>query len=453
MQKECFFHERNKGMKIALINPKGTIFSRNPQMKDFLIRSEAMGSFRTFWSAPCLGILAISPYIPEDWEIIYIDENYVNIDFDIKFDIVCLSAMTVQAKRAYEIAGIYKEKGILTVLGGIHATILPQEACKYVDVVIAGEGEVLFPLFIQDYMNQTIKPLYKESQQGHRYELSKCVSPKYELLKGYDYPLVNLYTTRGCPRKCSFCCASNVYGSYYRRKTNKQILNEIYTVIQAYPDKLLLFADDNFFVLKQESIELLKEIKKLNIRWIAQTDIAIADDPGLLKLMYESGCQWIVIGFESVSDKSISTIETVRFKEKYINHYSERIKQIQSYGIKIYGTFIVGLDRDEIDIFDRTAEFILQNNLYGANITVPTPLPGTVLRDKMLSENRIINYDWSYYTLWDVVIKPVNMGVRELEKGLLHVYETLLEEQNTDKRLRTLFHDIKNAKKGIKNEA
>lgn len=123
-----------------------------------------------------------------------------------------------------------------------------------------------------------------------RFSLEDCITPRYDLISSYDYPLVNVYTTRGCPRRCSFCCASNVYGPLYRRKSNEQILSEILTVQSMFPDRLLLFSDDNLLVKRSESRELLKRMANLDLRWIAQADISIADDAALLPLLRRSGC-------------------------------------------------------------------------------------------------------------------------------------------------------------------
>lgn len=429
-------------MKIALINPKGTIFSKNKRMSEFLENSVAMGSFRHFWSAPCLGLLTIASYIPEDWEIHYIDENYQQIDETIHYDIVCISMMTVQAERAYQIGDSYQAKGVLTLMGGIHATLMYQEALEHSDVVLAGEGEVLFPAFMDDFLQGRHKRLYRESISGS-FDLKLCIPPRYDLLKGYDYPVINLYTTRGCPRKCNFCCASNVYGEKYRRKENHEIWKEVSMVSEMYPDRMLLFADDNFLIMRKESKEMLQGLEQYKVRWIAQTDIGIAEDEQLLRQMKKAGCQWVVIGFESISEKSLRKVESVAFKHKYLSEYKERVDKIQNAGIKVYGTFIVGLDEDSENVFQETADFIQDCNLYGVNITVPTPLPGTKLRKQLEQAGRIISNRWGDYTLWDVVIQPHNLSVAELEDGLFSIYKRLNEQRNADERLRKLWQSMK----------
>ena len=438
-------------MRAALINPQGTIFSKNLRMKEFLEKTSSMSSFRHFWSAPCLGLLSVAAYIPDSWEVCYIDENYKTLDFSEKYDIVFISAMTVQAIRAYEISDIFRSRGILTVIGGIHATILPEEAAKHADSVIAGEGEKLFPLLISDYLKGRMKKIYQDENSGS-FRMNDCITPRYELLKDYNYPIINIYTTRGCPRKCSFCCASNVFGTKYRRKPNEMILSEIDYIKTMYPDKLILFADDNLFAYKNSTYGLLNDLCSKNIRWIAQTDISISNDGEILDLMYKSGCQWIVIGFESISEESLKNIEEINFKHKYVSGYSDAIKKIQSHGIKIYGTFIVGLDGDDTSVFERTADFIINNDLYGANVTVPTPLPGTVLRKEMEKNNRILSFDWSDYTLWDVIIKPNKMSVRELEDGLLYTYQRISSSANADDRLRSIHRAIKEKRISEKHE-
>lgn len=139
-------------MRAALINPKGALFSRTPSLAVFLEQSVTMGSFRHFWSAPCLGLLSIAAYFPPDWELDYFDENQRPVSFEKDYDLVFISAMTVQAVRAYQLADEFRRRGAKVVMGGIHATLLPEEAMTHADVVIAGEGEPLFPQFLQDYM-------------------------------------------------------------------------------------------------------------------------------------------------------------------------------------------------------------------------------------------------------------------------------------------------------------
>lgn len=444
-------------MKAVLINPRGHLFGKNERLSAFLAASPVMASFRRFWMAPCLGLLAIAAYFSDEWEISYTDENLREINFDEPCDLVCLSAMTAQAPRAYEIADAFRERGVTTVMGGIHAALLPEEAALHADVVLVGEGEVLFPRFLEDFRAGCCSRIYREGKGGVRFSLEECITPRYDLISAYDYPLINVYTTRGCPRRCSFCCASNVYGPVYRRKSNEQILTELMSVQAMFADRLLLFADDNLLVKRRESRELLQKMEVLGLRWIAQADISIADDPSLLRLMSRAGCQWVVVGLESVLPAGLGTVDPLNFKTRYVGKYRDKIAAIQDSGIGVYGTFIVGLDQDDKGIFEATADFILENRLYGSNITVPTPLPGTELRLQLERENRILTHDWAFYTLWDVVIRPKQMTVQELEEGLLRTYETVSAGDAADTKIRGMFRAMRENRRkpenGTENEA
>lgn len=435
--------------KIALISPRGNAFGKNEKLLEFLKETNCMESFRALWTGPNLGLITIAALFPADWEVEYIDENYKEIDYEKKYDIVCVSAMTQQIVNAYQIIDKFRSVNILTVIGGIHATVMPDEAARHADIVMVGEGEMTWPQFILDYKNENIKKIYRDDSKK-RFQFEGHIVPRYDLLKGYDYPIVTIQTTRGCPHDCSFCCASKVFGSGYRRKDNLDIVKELQIIRKMFPNALVLFADDNFLVHRKECKTLLNEMIELDIRWLAQTDVSISHDDELLELMVLSGCQWVVIGFESVHFDSLYQLDNKNWKLKQLPGYGQAIEKIQSYGIGVYGTFIVGLDEDNKNVFGETEDFIKRNNLYGVNITVPTPLPGTRLREKMHNENRILIDDWSFYTFWDVNIIPKKMQVMELEEGLLQIYKNIFDDSQTHQRLTHMKCLAKNRKEILK---
>jgi len=436
--------------KIALISPKGNAFGKNERLLEFLEKTNGMESFRALWTGPNLGLITIAALFPADWDVEYIDENYKTIGYDKKYDIVCIGAMTQQIVNAYQIIDKFKSQNVLTIIGGIHATVLPEEAAQHADVVMVGEGERTWPQFISDYENGNIKRIYRDDSEK-RFQFEENVLPRYDLLKGYNYPIITLQTTRGCPHDCSFCCASKVFGSGYRRKRNEDILQELETIKKMFPDALILFADDNFLVHRKECKTLLNEMTELDIRWLAQTDVSISQDDELLELMVLSGCQWVVIGFESVHFDSLFQLDNKNWKLKQLPGYEQAIEKIQSFGIGVYGTFIVGLDEDDINVFEETESFIKQNKLYGVNVTVPTPLPGTRLRDKLKEDDRILVEDWCYYTFWDVTIQPRKMSVSELEDGLLRIYKNIFDNSMVYQRLTHMKQLAKNRNQIIKN--
>ena len=426
--------------RLALISPKGAEFSRNEVLSKFLKDELRMKNIRNLWNSPNLGMLTVAALTPSEWDIEYIDEHLRDIDFNQKYDIVGLSCMTQQIERGYEIANKFKEKGITTVIGGIHATVRPEEVAQYVDVVIAGEAELTWPTFLEDWGNGTYKKIYKELHPG-MLDISTSPIPRYDLIKDYNYSTITINTSRGCPHDCSFCAASRVYGPVYRRKNNEQIISEIMRIKELFGNSYILFGDDNIFVSRDESKDLLREIKKLNVRWVAQTDISISDDDELLKLMAESGCQWVVIGLESIARKSLEDIN--KWKTDRLDSYRDSIDKVQSYGIGVMGAFVFGLDYDDYSVMEDTIKFIADCNFYGIHVTSPTPFPGSRYRNVMQESGRLIDLPWSYYTHWDVLIKPNLLTPNEVQNCIYKIYRAFVDEKEANKRFANFIHKFR----------
>lgn len=426
--------------RLALISPKGAEFSRNGVLSKFLKDEPRMRNIRNLWNSPNLGLLTVAALTPSEWHIEYIDEHFIDIDFEQKYDVVGLSCMTQQIERGYEIAKIFKEKGITTVMGGIHATVCPEEVSQYVDVVIVGEAELTWSTFLDDWKNGTYKKIYKEKNPG-ALDISLSPIPRYDLLKNYNYSTITINTSRGCPHDCSFCAASRVYGPVYRRKTNGQIIDEIVRIKELFNDCYILFGDDNIFVSRDESKTLLSEIKKLHIRWVAQTDISISDDEELLKLMADSGCQWVVIGLESIARKSLEDVN--KWKTDRLDSYKDSIDKVQSFGIGVMGAFVFGLDYDDYSVMEDTIKFIEQCNFYGIHVTSPTPFPGSRYRNVMQESGRLIDLPWSYYTHWDVLIKPNLLTPYEVQDCIHKIYKAFVDEKETNKRFVNFIHKLR----------
>jgi len=428
-------------MRVALITPRGAMFGKGAPLAAFLQETGAMETFRRLWTGPNLGLITIAAMLPVGCDAVYIDENYSPVDLDAAYDLVCLSAMTQQAPRAYEIADQFRARGVRTVMGGIHATVEPEEAASHADTVVVGEAEGLFAEFLADFLAGRPRRFYRHDATGS-VDLSTSPTPRYDLLPVDLYPLITIQTTRGCPHDCSFCAASKVYGPRYRVKTVDQVLAEVQALSRVRPSPFILFADDNMFVMRRFSRELLERLAPLRLRWIGQTDISIAKDPDFLDLMVRAGCQWVVIGFESVTAAGLEALDRDNWKLRQLGDYARAIATIQDHGVGVYGTFIVGLDADDASVFQRTADFIAENNLYGFNVTVPTPLPGTAMRQRLLADGRVTGGDWSNYTLWDVNITPRRMSAGELEEGLLRIYRGLYTPEHVQRRLRHFLHVV-----------
>ncbi|MDP2731483.1 MAG: cobalamin-dependent protein [Dehalococcoidales bacterium] len=407
-------------MKIALVSPKSPPLSRNVEFQDFLKHSPEMEFYRQYWSGLGSGLLVIGALTPNNVELELIDEGIEEIDFSQGYDLVAITAVTQQANRAYEIARRFREKNIRVVLGGIHATILPDEAKLYADSVVVGEAENLWPKLLDDFRHNRLSPIYASQQEV---DLKESPIPRYELLEEKPCKIVWVQATRGCPHDCSFCCASRVYGSKYRHKSIDQVIHEINKIRQIKKHALIGFADDNLLCDKGYSRQLLEKVVGLKIKWIGQSDISVADDNDLLRLVKKSGCVALLIGFESIIEDNLRGLDSSNWKFKHLKNYVEGIRAIQGNGIGIIGTFIVGFDNDDISVFNKLAAFIIDNHLAGAQIAALTPFPHTEVRKNLLTEGRVLNTLWENYTLYDVNIKPKKMSPHELEKGILDTFK------------------------------
>jgi radical SAM superfamily enzyme YgiQ (UPF0313 family) len=375
---------------------------------------------RGYWSGGSLGLLIVAALTPETFKIDFVDENLDQIDFDAGYDLVGISAMTQQATRAYEIADGFRKRGVKVVIGGIHATVMAAEAKEHADAVVVGEAENTWPELVNDFMAGNMRPFYKSEAPV---DLTKSPLPKYDLLKKYGYKMIWMQTTRGCPRDCEFCAASKIFGKAYRRKTVGQVLGEINYIRGIWSEPAVNFADDNLFVDKEYSRELVRRLAQTGLRWTAQTDMSVAEDDSFLETLGNSGCKHLFIGFETLSKEG--KVDKHGWKNSRIEKYPEIIKKIQSRGVGILGSFILGLDDDDTSVFDNLSDFIIDNRLYAAQVFALTPLPGTSLRKKLLDEGRVLSSEWSRYTFFDVNFMPKRMTPEELQEGILRVYKRI----------------------------
>lgn len=367
------------------------------------------------WSCPSLSLITIAGMMPEDTDLEYIDLNYTN-EAELNAEWAFFSPATAQANRAYQLADKLRRKGIKVAIGGPHATVLPDEAFQHADVIFIGEAEKTFPAFLKDIEKNQIKRIYTSSSFP---ELSLSPLPAYRLTKKYPYKSVPIQTSRGCPHQCSFCISSKIYGNRIRCKTALQLEDELETIKEIFGKPYVFFTDDNLFIDKQRNNGLINIIKNSHINWYAFSDAGIADDDQLLSKIADAGCTQLLIGFESLCSENLQGLNQNHWKMRKLNFYKEIIKRIQSYGIGVVGSFVMGMENDTADVFDNLYEFIEETSLYATNITVLTPFPGTETYRKYKSEGRLISEDWSAYNGFELTFKPNNMTVEEFEKGYI----------------------------------
>jgi radical SAM superfamily enzyme YgiQ (UPF0313 family) len=428
-------------MRIGLIYPsrnrKKTYSSAISGLNQFFETNEYLPSF----SLPSLSLLTIAGCTPNDVEVKLIDERVSQVNYDQGFDLVGISIMTEQALRGYEIAQEFRKRGVFTVLGGIHASTLPEEAGKHADCVVVGEGEITWPQLLEDFKNGVTKKIYFSKQQ---IDLEQSPIPRYSLADVKAFPFLPTQTTRGCPLDCSFCTVTKVYGAGYRTKTVKRVLREVEAILQVSRNRKLAFNDDNMFVSRKNSYELLEALIPLRIRYFTESDVSITEDERLLSLLQKSGCVSVFIGFESLVPENLASFQRNQWKLKRLRTYSEACQRIQSHGIQVLGAFIVGFDHDDNDSIRRLIDFTLANNILGQYHLI-TPFPGTRIREDLIREKRLAPNDarWDIYSCFDVVFTPKKISKEQLEAGLLEIYQTVYSRRSHLKRFNHMLRNFK----------
>jgi len=407
-------------VKIALIIPKNSL-ENEKSFYDYSFHASFLMSRK--YISYLLAIPTIAALTPKEHDIIVIDENIEDIDYSIDVDLVGISVRTMFSKRAYHISETFRKKGVTTVLGGIHPSMCPDEASLYCHSVVVGEAENIWASLLDDFQNGQLKKIYKAETFA---DLKKSPIPDRKPLAKNMYLSDIIQTTKGCPFHCEFCSVHAFDGQKIRTKTVEQVISEIKMIQQSEDTfkkkKAIFFADDNILSNKSFAIALFDALKSQNINWMCQASINISKEDDLLQNMSDSGCGAIFIGFESISEKNLFSMD------KGINRrfdYKKAIVKIQSYGILVHSSFIVGYEHDSIESFDELINFIEETNLLMPLINVLTPFPGTQLFHRFEKEKRIVSKDWQFYDTKHVVFQPENLSIEELSAGYKKVVQSV----------------------------
>jgi radical SAM superfamily enzyme YgiQ (UPF0313 family) len=333
------------------------------------------------------------------------------------------------------LADRYRAAGAKIVLGGLHVSALPEESSEHADSVVVGEGEPLWPRLLEDFRRNKLQRVY--DARGEDYKLADAPMPRFELLDPRRYNRVTVQTQRGCPFRCDFCAASVMVSPVYKVKPVEKVVAEIRRIKEVWGHTPFIeFADDNTFVNKKHSKELMRAIASEKIRWFTETDVSVADDEELLRLMRESGCAQVLIGFENVSHSGLDGVELQsNWKLNQLERYKRAVEQIQDHGITVNGCFILGLDGTGAENFDEVLRFTRESGLYEVQITILTAFPGTPLYERLGSQGRVLRERaWELCTLFDVNFRPERMTVAALEKGFRDLAEKVYCKEATDER-------------------
>ena len=372
-----------------------------------------------------MALPTIAGLTPSDWDVEIHDARTTPVDYDRKVGLVGITSYTADITSACEIADGFRSKGVKVVMGGVHVSVLPDEARQHADAIVVGEAEAVWKRLLRDCEKGELKTIYKSNTL---IEMSDMVIPRRDLLNRSMYSsFYSVQATRGCPFNCEFCTVTAFFGQEFRTRPIDEVVREV----KGLESKEFFFIDDNITGRAGFAKKLFKELIPLNCKWGGQTTLNFAKDEELLSLYAKSGGRYAFIGFETLSDDNLSKISK---SWNSPDGYREAIKRIHGVGINIVGSFILGLDGDSPDVFKRTYNFIMENKIDAAQFHILTPFPGTKLYDDMIKDDRITDSDWSKYHTGEVVFKPAKMTARELQEGYWWIYHKTYNMKNILRR-------------------
>lgn len=360
-----------------------------------------------------LSLTTIAALTPADHEVVICDENVEPVDYQIDADVVGITFMTGLANRAYELATHFKQRGVITVAGGFHPTLNPEEAQKHFDIVVAGEAEDTWSKVLTDIESGRFHQVYHSNFNP---DLNHVPFPKRDLLKTKKHYITTdaVQTGRGCRHKCKFCSVTAFFNHSHRNRPLNNVMKEVQSA-----GKIFMFVDDNIIADREFAMQLFQRMAGLNKKWVSQCSIKIADDQPLLDMAAKAGCIGLFIGIESVNPKNLAAMDK-DFNDP--DSYQVKIKKINQAGIHVQAGMIVGLDSDDVGVFERNLEFLQESGIGALQLAILTPQPGTPLRKEFEEQGRIIDNNWAHYDYRHTVIQPKQMTPRQLQDGADWLY-------------------------------
>jgi radical SAM superfamily enzyme YgiQ (UPF0313 family) len=333
-----------------------------------------------------LGVLAA--LTPPDVDVVLYDDRIEPIPYDEPTDLVAISVETFTARRAYEISAAFRQRGIRVILGGMHVTLLPEEAARHADAIYIGDAETRWAEVISDARGGRLKPVYRAPagtpQPG--------VRTRRDLFKGKGYlPVTLLQFGRGCRFTCEFCAVS----AYFDHTQYRRPLDEVIGEIESQGRRYLFFVDDNLLSDQAAAKELFRALIPLRVQWVSQASLDVTQDRELVALMARSGCLGNVVGFESIDPRNLSAMRkapNLAADGAGFDAYRQPIEVLRDHGLQTWAAFTLGHDFDTVESIERTLEFALRNRFTFAAFNILMPYPNTLLYRRLAEEQRLL-YD------------------------------------------------------------
>lgn len=357
---------------------------------------------------PQLTMPLLAAHTPPHWKVTHTDEIVETARFDKPFSLVGITANTPAAPHAYEMAAKYREIGIPVVIGGPHATLMPEEVAGHADAVVVGEGELVWPHVLSDCEKGRLARTYRSERLP---DLHKMPPPRWDLIKGRVYGKGVSIATRGCPFDCDYCSIP----AMYQRRMRRRPISEIVEEVRRMPGRALVFWDDNIGANRQYAKELFEAIAPLGRWWTSQATHDVAFDDEFLALAARSGCKALFLGLESVSQESLNGANK---RHNNVSAYTEVMRRFHAHRIAVQAGTVFGFDHDDRSIFRDTVDYFREIAVDSATIGILVPFPNTPLFRRLDAEGRILTRDWSKYDgKRHVVFQPARMSPEELRAG------------------------------------
>ena len=385
-------------------------------------------SFGKHVLTPTLALTSFAATTPPHWEIRYWDENLLDgrPPLDPMPEVVGISVHLTFARRAFELAQWYRNRGSKVVMGGLHVLSCPMECAPYADALAVGDGVQLGPRILEDVEAGCLQPVYHATYES---DYRSDPAPRRSILPRRSFlTTTSLIATRGCHNRCGFCyLATDGLRMPYRMRDPEQVTAEFLADDQPYA----VFVDNNLGSNREYLRALCRALAPLKKIWSAAVTIDVTDDPSLVRDMALGGCTGVFVGFESLTDENLADAKK---KTPKASDYARRVRLLHDNGIQVNGSFVVGFDHDRPDVFPRLAEWIEENRLECATFHILTPYPATPLFVQMETEGRLLHRDWSLYDTGHAVFRPRNMSPEELEEGYAWLYQRLFSHASIWRR-------------------
>jgi radical SAM superfamily enzyme YgiQ (UPF0313 family) len=391
---------------------------------------------RVIASLPSLGLLTVAGLTPPGHDVRYFEVDDLDGFHPLPdLDLVGISSFTARIDAAYTLAGRFRARGVPVVLGGLHVSLMPDEALQHADAIVVGGAEGAWPQVVADADRGKLARVYTGAREGV-FGPALYVTPRFDFLEGRAYNRITVQTSRGCPRACEFCAASLRITSRFNQKPVACAIAEIRAARRYVTEPFFELADDNTFLDRRWAQDFLRAVTPEGIRYFTETDASIADDPGLCDRLAASGCRQLLIGFESPRANDLAGLDPTDWKRRQAPRLRRVVDTLQSRGVSVNGCFILGLDAHTPDVFADVLDFVRGSGLAEVQYTVLTPFPGTPLYARLRREGRLLTERfWDRCTLFDVTYTPKRMSVAELEAGLRWLFAETYTRRETEARL------------------